>query len=455
MRVLTLLLTLLLLPQTLLAQDKAKPNIVIFLVDDMGWGDLGCYGHPVIKSPNLDRFAQESLKLNQCYAASGVCSPSRSAILTGRTPYRNGVFTWIPENSHIHLRSSEITLATLLKRIGYATCHVGKWHLNGMFNSDKQPQPSDHGFDWWFSTQNNAGPSHKNPKNFARNGKAVGEIQGFSSQIVVDEAIHWLKKERDSTKPFFLCCWTHEPHLPIETDPRFQNLYPDLVKSDPDKAQHHGNISQLDDAFGRLMRTLSELKLDENTIVIFTSDNGPEGDGLKGRTRGSTGGLRGRKRNVYEGGIRVPGMIRWPGHTKPGSTSEEPVIGSDIFTTLCAITQVPVPSDRPIDGASFLPILEGKSIERKIPLYWRCNLAGQFQICMRQGDYTLLATPKLDQFELYNLKNDVKQQHDLVAKEPQRFEAMKATLLKLNAEIEKEGPTWWQGYDQKKKKKAE
>lgn len=438
------------------AAEAPKPNVVIVLADDMDYGDLGCYGHPLIKSANLDRFAGESMRFTQGYAACAVCSPSRSAILTGRTPYRNGVYNWIPEGSEIHLRTSEVTVATLLRRLGYATCHVGKWHLNGLFNSPKQPQPNDHGYDWWLATQNNAGPSHKNPDNFVRNGKAVGEIQGFSSGIIVDEAIRWLDKERDKAKPFLLSVWFHEPHLPIETDLRFRELYPDFLKSDPDRAQHHGNITQADEAFGRLMQALQRLGVADNTIVFFTSDNGPEGTGLTARTRGTTGGLRGRKRSVYEGGIRVPFMVRWPGHVRPGTTSDEPVVGSDLFTTICTVTRAPIPQDRPIDGVSLLPAFEGKHLERPIPLYWRCAIAPEeFKIAMRQGDYTLLANPALTKFELYNLKTDVKQTTDLKAQEPARFDAIRQTLIRLNTEIEAEGPPWWKGKEVAPKKKAE
>ncbi len=158
--------------------DKGPPNIVVFLADDLGWGDLACYGHPRIQTPHLDQFAAQGVRFTQCYSACGVCSPSRSSILTGRTPYRNGVYRWIPANHEVHLRNSEITIAELLKDRGYQTCHVGKWHLNGHFNSSKQPQPGDHGFDHWMATQNNAAPSHKDPKNFVRNGVAVGELKG-------------------------------------------------------------------------------------------------------------------------------------------------------------------------------------------------------------------------------------------------------------------------------------
>lgn len=432
-----------------------RPNFVIVLADDLGWGDLGCHGHPVIQTPNLDGFARQGMRCTQCYSAGAVCSPSRSAILTGRTPYRNGVFTWIPAGSDIHLRSSEITIATLLRRLGFATCHVGKWHLNGLFNSAKQPQPNDHGFDWWLATQNNAGPSHKNPTNFVRNGKPAGPLEGFSSQIIVEEAIQWLKKERDPKKPFLLNVCFHEPHLPIESNPKFMNLYPDLVKNDADLAQHHANITQLDYAFGLLLKTLDDLKLTDNTFIIFTSDNGPEGDGLKGRTRGSTGGLRGRKRAVYEGGIRVPGIMRWPGHIRPGSTSDQPILGSDIFTTLCAISKLPVPNDRPIDGADFRPSFDGKKIERKTPLYWRCNIAPtEFKIALRDGDWTILANETLTKFELYDLKTDVKQSKNLAETAPDKLAQLQRMLRKLNTEIEAEGPTWWRGYEEKKKVKA-
>lgn len=227
----------------------------------------------------------------------------------------------IAEGAEVHLRTSEVTLPEILKEIGYATCHVGKWHLNGKFNSPDQPQPGDHGYDHWMATQNNAAPSHMNPKNFVRNGKPVGELQGFSAPLVADEAIDWLSSKRDKSKPFLLSVWAHEPHLPIESDPQFMKLYADLS---PDFQQHHGNVTQLDSAVGKLLSALDDQKLAENTIVVFTADNGPEGDGTKGRTRGSPGDLRGRKRSMYEGGICVPGIVRWPGKIKPGTTIETP-----------------------------------------------------------------------------------------------------------------------------------
>jgi arylsulfatase A len=425
------------------AEEAGRPNVIIFLADDLGYGDLGCYGHPRIRTPHLDAFAKQGVRLTQCYAASAVCSPSRSAILTGRTPHRNGVYTWIRARSEVHLRTTEITLPRLLKGAGYATGHVGKWHLNGKFNDPGQPQPGDHGYDHWMATQNNAAPSHRNPDNFVRDGKPMGTLNGYSAPLVVDEAIEWLTSGRDRSKPFFLTVWTHEPHLPIESAPEYQALYPEL---DDDLRQHHGNVSQLDHAFGRLMKALEERKLAESTFVFFTSDNGPEGDGRKNRTRGGTGGLRGRKRAMYEGGIRVPGIARWPGHIPAGGTVHAPVIGSDLFPTILGLCGVRPPTDRVLDGADVRGILTGKveTLERTVPLYWRLNMApNNLHLAMRDGDWKILAAQDFSKVELYNLKSDPNETNDLSGREIDRLAALTRRLKEHNAEVEKEGPDWW------------
>lgn len=424
------------------AVAAAPTNFVVFLTDDLGWGDLGCYGHPRIQTPNLDQFASEGVRLTQCYSACSVCSPSRSAILTGRTPYRNGVWRWIPAGSQYHLRTSETTIAEILKERGYATCHAGKWHLNGLFNEPAQPQPDDHGYDHWLATQNNAAPHHVNPDNFVRNGQPVGPLEGASSMICVEEAIGWLKSRSTAGQPFFLTLWTHEPHLPIETREEYLRLYADLP--DADLRQHHGNVTQMDAAFGRLMRALDEMGLRENTVVFFTSDNGPEGDGTKGRTRGSTAGLRGRKRHSHEGGIRVPGMVRWPSQIAAGSQSDTPVIGSDIFATICEIVQAPLPADRTIDGASWLPLFKNQPVVRQQPLYWRNHLAPrEYRVALRDGDWKIVGSDDLASFELYNLRDDWQESRDLSGQHPEKFAELKARLIAHDAAVLREGPDWW------------
>ena len=442
------------------ANDQ-RPNFLVVLCDDLGYGDLACYGHPVIQTPNIDRFAKESLLLTSCYAAAANCSPARTGLMTGRTPHRVGIHNWIPMQSPMHVPASEITIATLLKEAGYRTCHTGKWHLNGMFNLAGQPQPSDHGFDHWFSTQNNALPNHKNPYNFVRNSIPVGRIEGYSAQIVTDEAIAWLTETQDDPKPFFLYVCYHEPHEPIATDEQFSKLYPPADQES--RAAHHGNVTQMDAAFGRLMKKIDEMKLRDDTFVLFTSDNGPAITSI--HPHGSSGPLRDKKGYVYEGGICVPGILRWPGKTTPGMKSDEPICGVDLLPTLCEIAGIEAPTDRAIDGTSFLPIFDNQPIKRETPLYWQFNATrGKPKVAMRVGDWKILATltgpeikpygdirpgdqrlhkiAELDSFELNNLVDDIGETKDLASKVPERLKVMSEQLRNMYREVRDESPIW-------------
>jgi len=445
-------------------QSGPRPNFVVVLCDDLGYGDLSCYGHPVIKTPNVDRLAAEGMRLTNCYAAAANCSPARTGLMTGRTPYRVGIHNWIPMFSPMHVGRGEITVATLLRDRGYATCHAGKWHMNGKFNMPEQPQPSDHGFDHWLSTQNNALPSHRNPDNFVLGGVPLGRQDGYSSAVVAGEAIRWLRDIRDPGKPFFLFVCFHEPHEPIATDERFVKMYPD--PDDPSRSEHHGNVTQMDHALGRLTVAIDELGLRDGTLVFFTSDNGPAVTAQ--HPHGSAGPLREKKGHLYEGGIRVPGIIRWPGHTRPGQVCHQPLCGVDLLPTFCEIAAAAPPEDRAIDGASFLPIFRGRPIHRATPLYWHFVFAASRpKVAMRIGDWKILAgldrqfgrggditaedqgaikSAELDGFELYNLREDIGESNDLADAEPERLEAMKARLCELYREVREESPTWteWQ-----------
>lgn len=440
--------------------EQRRPNIVLVLADDLGYGDLGCMGHPEIRTPHLDRFAAEGLRLTNCYSAGANCSPSRAGLLTGRTPYRLGIHDWIPFLSPMHLKAEERTIAAELRDAGYATAHAGKWHLNGMFNLPGQPQPRDHGFDHWFSAQNNALPSHQDPYNFVRNGIPVGPQAGTSSKIVADEAIRWLRQDRDRTKPFLLYVGFHEPHEPIFTEPRFRDLY--RFPDDPSRAAYYGNVTQMDEAFGRLMAALDAEGLRDTTFVMFTSDNGPAR--TKWHNVGSAGPLRESKGHVYEGGIRVPGILRWPGRAKPGTVSDEPVCGVDFLPTACAATGVERRGTRPLDGVNLLPILDGRGVGRTVPLYWQYNWAlSEPAAALRIGDWKILArltqrspertsiteagnrvlkTAELTGFELYNLKDDVGETTDLSKKDPTKHSEMTAALTKMFLEVREETPTW-------------
>jgi len=415
------------------AAADPRPNIVLVLADDLGYGELGCYGNAAAVTPHLDRFAAQGLRLTDCHSAGSVCSPSRSALLTGRHPYRNGVFTWIPEGSPIHLRRSEQALPKLLRAAGYDTCHVGKWHLNGLFNDAAQPQPSDHGYAWWLGTQNNAAPSHAFPDNFVRNGRPVGRVEEYSAPFVAREAVTWLEEKRDRSKPFFLAVWTHEPHYPIASADRYETQHAGIA--DPEERTYRANVTQLDDAFGTVMQSLDALGLAENTLVIFTSDNGPEGDGAKGPGRGLAGGLRGRKRSMYEGGHRVPGMVRWPVRIEPGQTSDLPVVGSDFFATMLAAAGVAAPAGVKLDGVD----IRGPAVEQVRPLFWRWG----GKVAYREGNWKIVVDESFEKPELYDLATDRAEAHDLAALEPERLAAMMARLRAHTAEIEAEGPDWW------------
>lgn len=437
-----------------------RPNVLLVLCDDLGYGDLACYGHTRIQTPNIDHFATEGLRLSDCYAAAPNCSPARTGLMTGRTPTRVGVLNWIPHFSPMHVRRSEITVATLLRNSGYQTCHVGKWHLNGDFNLPSQPQPWDHGFQYWFSTQNNALPNHRNPDNFVRNGRPVGKLEGYSSELVASEAIDWLTLHRDERSPFFLFVCFHEPHEPIASNQRYTDLYP---SDDPSLSAHHGNITQMDDAFGRLMKSLDDLGLREDTLVLFTSDNGPAITRI--HPHGSTGGLRAKKGHLYEGGIRVPGIIRWPGVVERGSVSDQAVSGVDVLPTLCELAGAPTPTDRVLDGTSLVPLFHGDQLGRTKPLYWHfLRASDEIKVAMRDGVWKLVArlnTPslrpsgnleavemedlkkaELTGFELYNLKVDVNETIDVKQTHAEVFEQLRKKMVQMYEEVRNESPTW-------------
>ncbi len=430
----------------------ARPNIVVVLCDDLGYGDLECFGHPHIKTPNLNRMADEGIRFTDCYSTAAVCSPSRVGLLTGRSPNRAGVYDWIPNGNEIHMRASEVTIPQLLKQAGYATCMSGKWHCNGRFNSPDQPQPDDAGFDHWFGTHNNASPSHENPVNFVRNGEPVGPLEGFSCQLVVDEALDWLKKHQAEKpeQPFFMYVAFHEPHEPVASPMDLVDQYRDAARSE-DEAQYFANVANMDAAVGRLTAALKEMGIDDNTLVIFTSDNGPETllrFPNETRSFGRAEPLRGMKLWTTEGGFRVPGIMRWPAGIQAGQVSGEPVSALDFLPTFCELAETAPPAGLQLDGTSFLPALENQPIAREKPLVWIYYYAiNERRVAMRDGDWKVLAKMNIDKcrgmnasnaaelkaaelsdFQLFNVREDLGEKHDLSRVYPEKLEELKKRL---------------------------
>ena len=449
--------------------NSHQPNIVVMLCDDLGYGDLQNYGHPHILTPNLNKLAGDGVRLTDCYAAAPVCSPARAGMLTGRTPNRCGVYDWIPGKSPMHLPAEEVTIAKLLQGAGYQTCHAGKWHCNGFFNDAQHPQPGDHGFDHWFSTQNNATPSHHNPKNFVRNGEPVGPLEGYSSPIIADEAVQWLST-RNADAPFALFVWFHSPHEPVASAEEFVEPYREAAESEK-QAEYFGNVAQTDAAVGTILQALDNTNLRDDTLVLFTSDNGPETLNRypnASRSWGSPGSLRGMKLHMYEGGIRVPGIVRWPGVVPAGTESNEPFCGTDLLPTLCGITGTDIPNDRPIDGSDARAAWLGQRVEREMPLYWQYyNALGGPKVAMRDGDWKILAhcshnelfgtgfsranvnatmqrilDMQPESYELYNLRDDMAETRDRSADEPERLQRMASQLRATYAAVQSEGPRW-------------
>ncbi|MEE2643150.1 MAG: sulfatase-like hydrolase/transferase, partial [Planctomycetota bacterium] len=265
---------------------ERRPNVVVLLADDLGWKDIGCYGGPV-KTPSLDKLAAQGIRFTNFYSGAPVCSTARAALLTGRHHLRTGVYTVIQDHLHdMHLLKSEVTIAEHLKSKGYQTAHVGKWHLGTPFRGRKKPWIDEHGFDHWFATDLNAAPSHLNPGNFWRNRKRVGEIRGYSCQIVVDEAITWLDEKRTMENPFFLNIWFHEPHAPLAAPDEIVSQYGGLT--DP-AAIYSATIDNTDRAIGRLVKKLDSMGELENTIIVYMSDHGSYRQERNGELRNGKG----------------------------------------------------------------------------------------------------------------------------------------------------------------------
>lgn len=415
----------------LCAEDspEQKPNIVFILIDDLGWMDLHCQGNKLVDTPNIDRMALQGMRFTDAYAAAPVCSPTRASILTGKSPARLHLTThlpggFLPEGSNLlpakilkHLPLQHVTIAERLGQAGYSTAFLGKWHVCGGGDAGKPFFPEHQGFD-----VNIAGCSFGGPPTYfdpyripTLKNRRPGE---YLPDRLADEAVTFMQAKRD--EPFLLFLWNYTVHWPMEAKPEMLEKYTRRgVGLGLKDVRYGAMIENMDAAVGRVLQGIDELKLTERTLVVFMSDNG----GYMGVADNSP--LRLGKGYVYEGGIRVPLIVRWPGVVKPGSTCHVPVISTDFYPTMLAAAGLAPDASTPADGESLMPLLRqsGKLKRREIffhyPNYaWHKDnrLAG----AVRQGDYKLIENFDDGSVELYNLAEDLSEKQDLAKKLPEK-----------------------------------
>jgi len=376
------------------------------MADDMGWGQTGYNGHPLLKTPHLDEMAAAGVRFDRFYAGAPNCSPTRASVLTGRSNDRTGV-----RNHGYALRLQEKTLAQALRAAGYVTGHFGKWHLNGYFGPgvpilpDDPYSPGVFGFDEWLSVTNyfDLDPL------LSREG-TIEEFKGDSSEIVVHEALQFLKRHRDGDRPTFTVIWYGTPHSPFMALESDKVAFADLNEN---SRNHYGELVAMDRSIGTLRAGLRRLGIDRNTLVWFCSDNG----GLGGIRPGTVGHLRGFKNSVYEGGLRVPAIIEWPAGISASRITAYPAVTSDIFPTLAEIVGLPSSAMlSPGDGMSLVPLFAGEQGRREKPLGFR----HQNRAAWIDNDYKLVVPDiRKDAFELYQLDVDPAESEDLVMKRPE------------------------------------
>ena len=402
---------------------KSKPNVIIIYTDDLGYGDLSSYGNPTIKTPMLDKMAYEGMKFSQFYVAAPVCTPSRAALLTGSYPKRVGLHKHVLfPDSTTGLNPKEETIADLLKENGYTTACIGKWHLG----HQSKFSPLNQGFDSFYGipfsndmSKKEQDIMRKKKTNYKYNlplikGKDTIGFDPDQRQFTKDfteKSIAFIKSNK--IKPFFLYLAHPMPHVPIYASSDFTG------KSI--RGAYGDTIEEIDWSVGEIMKTLKSLNIDENTLVLFTSDNGPHQEGgADPKYFNSNGKLKGVKRDLYEGGIRIPMIANWPGKIKPNSTSNHISAFWDFLPTVCEIAQVNTPEN--IDGISFLPELIGKKQKEHDYLYWEFHEQGGKQ-AVRLGDWKgirlKMNTNPNAPIELYNLANDIGEEYNIASKNPE------------------------------------
>ena len=416
-----------------------KPNILFILIDDMGWMDLGCQGNPHVKTPNIDRFAMEGVRFTDAYAPAPVCSPTRAALMTGHSPARLHLTNHLPHQNRFtppeskllpaemrdHLPLEYTTIAERLRdEAGYATAFIGKWHLYK--GREEKFAAQFQGFDI-----NIGGCSYGGPPTFFDpyripflTDRKKGE---YLPDRLADETISFMQKQVQAKKPFYVALWNYTVHWPTEAPGEFVAKWADKPKVGYNHKVYPAMLEAMDLAIARVLEELGRLKIEEETFVVFTSDNGPFG-GV-----GDARPLRADKGHLYEGGIRVPLIVRWPGKVAAGTVREDPVILTDFYPTLLEVAGLKTRKHYPGDGESLLPVLTGEADLQRDALFWhypnfafhRDNRLGS---AIRMGDYKLIEFFDRNEVELYNLREDLGEKKNLAGVEAGRVEEMRKRL---------------------------
>lgn len=443
--------------------EKQQPNIILIMSDDQGWGDTGYQGHPHLKTPYLDSMAAKGLVFNRFYSAAPVCSPTRGSVLTGRHPFRYGIFY-----ANVgHLPAEEITLPEILQEQGYATGHFGKWHLGIMdkyvIESNRggfartlphYSPPWENGYQVTFATESkvptwdpmiNPDSSVAGENKSQRTGDSYGtyywtgpgcvateNLQGDDSRVIMDRVLPFIQKSNQSGRPFFASIWFHTPHSPVIAGEKYQQMYAGLTENE----QHYfGSITAMDEQIGRLRNELTQLGIAENTMIWFCSDNGPAakggGPGLQpgARQQGSTAGLRGRKGTLYEGGLRVPGILEWPALIKNARTTNVPAVTSDYLPTILDLLSIKADNLPALDGISLKPVIMETEEKRNQSIGFQSKFQGKMYQVWTEDQYKLIRIVEDDNYELYDIKADPAEAENLVDVQPEVAEQMKKELL--------------------------
>ena len=445
-------------PLFLFAQER-KPNIVFIMADDLGYGELGSYGNTFNETPNLDKLATQGMRFTQAYAAAPICSPTRASLITGQYPARVGITDFLPEHTERWLDPAKyFTINEALSQAGYHTGIVGKWHLDTDFKNNKGG-PKAHGFDEVIGTETRyiADGDYVFPYGKI-NTFTEGKKDEYLTDRQSDEACQYI--ERNKAEPFFLYLTFYSVHTKLEAPENIVNKYKtkfdrkygngsaekiygkDNVRHE---AQHKDNpylaamLERIDYGVGQIMETLKKHNLDENTIFVFFSDNGGAGN------VGNNGSLRLNKSWLYEGGIREPLIVCWPKKIKAGSVNNTPVSSIDFYPTFAAAAGANLKGKGIIDGVNLLPLWMGKSGLDRDALFWHYpsetgKWANRMSSAVRKGDYKLIEFYKNNRLELYNLKDDVSEKHNLAQELPQKTDELKQLLDSWKSEVNAETP---------------